>query len=480
MFLQKRLYLAPTFGLLALTLAGCKAKIRELELIAPEGTQVQYQLDGSTAASVTLSGNAGNLLPIQRVPVQAEAEVLSITITHPELRERGAPQLKLTLTNGASQDYFTPARSETHLRLKDGREIADVTCGNLIQTSAHNGSLRINITPPVSVGDCDDESLRQHDPRWSGKPRGVGNGSNFYSATEEYGMGEEFVREFNSKNRSHLVWDSQAQPYLQRLMERIAAVSDSPQVKPRVHLINADVVNAFALPGGAVYVFRGLIDQARDENELIGVLGHEWAHVSARHGTRNITRAVKVQAGALVAAVVLELAIQSKKKDEDSTKRSVTSRLLEEHSFETMVALTSVVGQGIILHGSREQEAEADRLGSQYAYRIGFLPNGIGKFFANLGPDSSSGLMNLLSDHPDHESRVRENESEIAAFYPNDALTLPATTHSFLGLREALRSLPPMVVGKEANQMLGLQFVEMSRGLAEKQVRKALGSQVNR
>ena len=108
--------------------------------------------------------------------------------------------------------------------------------------------------------------------------------------------------------------------YLQRQMDKIANVADVPRtshkknnigqemnIRPKVHVVNADVLNAFALPGGNIYVFRGLLERAESIDSVMGVLGHEWAHVTARHGTKNVSRSIKMIYGSLIIYGILNI-----------------------------------------------------------------------------------------------------------------------------------------------------------------------------
>jgi predicted Zn-dependent protease len=97
-------------------------------------------------------------------------------------------------------------------------------------------------------------------------------------------------------------------------MERIAAGSEIPNLKPRVFVINANVLNTFALPGGNVYVFRGLIDSAQSEAEVMGVLGHEWAQVTARYGTKGMSKTIGTIFYAKGAEIALRAAAGEKNK----------------------------------------------------------------------------------------------------------------------------------------------------------------------
>ncbi|HCD16293.1 MAG TPA: hypothetical protein DEQ83_01490, partial [Rhodobiaceae bacterium] len=85
--------------------------------------------------------------------------------------------------------------------------------------------------------------------------------------------------------------DERVNDYVEQIMEKIARASDRPDLRYQITVLNSPVVNAFALPGGYTYVTRGLLALANSEAELAGVIGHEIAHVTARHGARRHTTA---------------------------------------------------------------------------------------------------------------------------------------------------------------------------------------------
>ncbi len=110
---------------------------------------------------------------------------------------------------------------------------------------------------------------------------------NFYSMSEERQLGKAAAQQLESRFR--LVAESPAQAYLQQLGAKIASVANNPGFKFEFHVLDSPAVNAIALPGGFIYVTRGLVLEAQNEGELAGVLAHEIAHVISRHGTERLS-----------------------------------------------------------------------------------------------------------------------------------------------------------------------------------------------
>jgi predicted Zn-dependent protease len=152
--------------------------------------------------------------------------------------------------------------------------------------------------------------------------------------------------------------DERVGEYVARVTSRIAKGSDRPDIAYRVTVLNNQVVNAFALPGGYVYVTRGLLALVDDEAELAGVLGHEIGHVIARHSAQRQTAALGASViGAVLGAVVGSQAVNQ---------------------------VVGLGGQGLLAGYSRDQEYEADALGVRYLAKAGYDPYAQGDFLATM------------------------------------------------------------------------------------------------
>jgi predicted Zn-dependent protease len=170
-----------------------------------------------------------------------------------------------------------------------------------------------------------------------------------------------------------LYGDAKLQQYVTQLGERLKNVTPLKDQKFTFSLLNSDVVNAFALPGGYVYVTRGLLALARDEAELAGVLGHEIGHVVARHTAQRYDRNVWSQLGAVGAQVLGGLAGAWLGGD-------VGARLGSQVGGQGGAFLGQLYVQGF----SREQEFEADELGVAYLQAAGYEPRAMASFLGQL------------------------------------------------------------------------------------------------
>ncbi|MCS7065050.1 MAG: M48 family metallopeptidase, partial [Fimbriimonadales bacterium] len=144
------------------------------------------------------------------------------------------------------------------------------------------------------------------------------------------------------------------QQRVQLIGQRLLTVARVEPYEYTFKVLDSDEVNAFALPGGPVYIMRGLLEMVGDDDELACVMGHELAHINRRHAAKQVTRGTW-------ASVLIVLGTRGKVRD--------------------IAELTATLLQ---LKYSRNQEYEADRLGIEYAYRAGYDPNGMIRFFQKL------------------------------------------------------------------------------------------------
>ncbi|MFT6559718.1 M48 family metalloprotease [Sneathiella sp.] len=186
--------------------------------------------------------------------------------------------------------------------------------------------------------------------------------------------------------------------YVLDIVLRIISVTDKADQPWRVTILNSPVVNAFALPGGYVYVTRGLLALANNEAEVAGVLAHEVGHVIARHGAQRQGRATGIGILGAIAGIL--------------TQSGEVARLGQ------------TLGGAYIAGYSRDQEYEADQLGVKYLGLAGYPREAMGDFLARLeahsqyskklaGKDGGSGQFDFFSSHPQTEDRI-EKAMEIA------------------------------------------------------------------
>ena len=195
--------------------------------------------------------------------------------------------------------------------------------------------------------------------------------------------------------------DPDLQRYVNDIGQAMAAKSHRPNLPWSFTIVDSQAINAFALPGGFIYITRGILPYLDDESELAGVLGHEIAHVTARHAAQAYTR----QAQANIGLTVLSIFVPS------------TQPFTE----------LGAAGLGVLfMRNGREAEIEADRLGVEYASNAGWDPGGVPRFLTTLSRVSSlseRGVPNWLSTHPDPGKRVERAQPVVATFMSPTAET---------------------------------------------------------
>lgn len=165
-----------------------------------------------------------------------------------------------------------------------------------------------------------------------------------------------------------------------------------PELNWEFTLLNSEVINAFALPGGKVFITRGLAAKLDNEAQMAGVLGHEIGHVTAQHGNQRISQQISFN----IALVGLAVAVASS--DEDSDFRKIG---------EYGVPALAIGGNLVLLKYGRDEELQADWLGMRYMSNVGYNPRGQLQVMQILGRESQGPRPpEFLSTHPHPESRV--------------------------------------------------------------------------
>jgi beta-barrel assembly-enhancing protease len=226
--------------------------------------------------------------------------------------------------------------------------------------------------------------------------RSVGHGLNFYSLEHEIALGKQLSHEV--EKQAKFINDPVVVEYVNRVGQNIVRNSDA-QVPFTIKVIDSDVVNAFALPGGFFYVNSGLILHADEESELAGVMAHEIAHVCARHGTKQATKSDIVQVGAMVATIFIPY---------------TWAGYAIYQGMQFAIPMT-------FLKFTRVDEAEADYLGLQYMYKAGYDPNSFVSFFEKVQADEKKQpgtIPKVFSTHPPTPERIVAAQNEIAKILP--------------------------------------------------------------
>lgn len=190
--------------------------------------------------------------------------------------------------------------------------------------------------------------------------------------------------------------DRNVQEYIVRVGQNLAQYAPGERFPYTFKVVNAAEINAFALPGGPTYINRGTIEAAKSEAELAGVMAHEIAHVALRHGTANVCRAQKYQAGLGILGAILGGGLAG-------TAATIGG---------------SIAAGSVLMKNSREAETDADVLGSQMMARAGYDPVAMADFFETLAGEQRrepGKLERWFSDHPqpnDRRDRIRK-ESQL-------------------------------------------------------------------
>ena len=265
---------------------------------------------------------------------------------------------------------------------------------------------------------------RKDDPGQIGN-RDVGKGINFYSLDKEIALGRQLAQEVT--RQAKLVDDPLITEYLNRVGQNLARNSDA-KVPFTFRLIDAPDVNAFALPGGYVFVYAGLIRVADEEDELAGALAHEIAHVAARHYTRQATKSDIATAASIPLSVLL----------------GGWAGLAARQAAGLAVPMT-------LLSFGRKDETEADYLGVQYMYSAGYDPTGAISIFEKmeaLARQKPGLISRAFASHPMDADRIEKTEKEIQAILPGRPEYI-VTTSDYTEMR---RRLLARVSSKEKEQ----------------------------
>jgi Zn-dependent protease with chaperone function len=241
--------------------------------------------------------------------------------------------------------------------------------------------------------------------------------SNRYSATDDVKLGRQAAAE--AEQQFPLLRDSEVQSYVESVGQRLAAAIPSefqhPEFRYYFRVINASDINAFALPGGPMYVNRGMIQAARSEGEMAGVMAHELSHVALRHGTAQATKAQKYSLLAGIAGI---------------------AGTIFGGPGLGQVAAGSV---GVyFLKFSREYETEADLLGARIMANAGYDPRELANMFQTIQRQGGGGG-GFFSDHPSPANRYQRINQEAQYLQVRN---VRQDNREFIAVNERLRGYP--------------------------------------
>jgi predicted Zn-dependent protease len=211
----------------------------------------------------------------------------------------------------------------------------------------------------------------------------------FISTAEEVEIGQQVSADVESKEK--LLKNSTVQNYVDGVGQKIARICDRRDVDYEFKVIDKDEINAFACPGGFIYIYTGLLNVLDNEAQLAAVLAHEVSHVVARHSVKKLQNIYGY-------AILAEIALGDKT---EGTAGDIVN-----------------VAAMLILQGySRDNEFEADRYGILYMKNAGYNPKGmiqVFEKFKKMEGSSMPAVLNLLSSHPPPADRINKGQSEIS------------------------------------------------------------------
>lgn len=236
---------------------------------------------------------------------------------------------------------------------------------------------------------------------------------NAFSVQQEQAEGTKYAGEI-FKQMPVLPDNSPVSQYIQQLGKKLVAVTPGYRWPYNFHVVASDEINAFALPGGAMFVNLGAIRAAETESQLAGVMAHELSHVVMRHSTCNMTKQQSIGTWAALGQLGAAIALGNG-------------------------ALGSLASQGIgiaaglgFLRMSRDYEKQADLLGADILYDAGYDPRGLPQFFETIEAKYGQGGAQIFSDHPNPGNRMEYVNAEIATLprRSNPTVTTAAFTRA--------------------------------------------------
>jgi hypothetical protein len=260
-------------------------------------------------------------------------------------------------------------------------------------------------------------------------------GWNMFSAAQDVELGQQAAREVTQQ--VPMLNNSRVDNYLNTLGRRLTANVPGFDFPYSFKAVNDRGINAFALPGGSIYINRGVIEAADNESQLAGVMAHEAAHVALRHGTNQASKASVAQMPLAILGGILG-------------------------SNSTGAALAQL-GAGftvnsILLKYSRDAESQADLMATQMLFDAGYDPRGMSQFFQKLGGSNGSAFFN---SHPNPDNRIEKVDEEIARLGSTSRNTT-TNSNEFVQIKRYAQSL----AAPTTSQLKALQQTSSSQPAA--------------
>jgi len=245
-------------------------------------------------------------------------------------------------------------------------------------------------------------------------------GWNLFSPQQDVQVGQQVSRD--AERQVPMLNDSRVDSYLNNLGRRLAAHAPGERYPYQYKCVNDRAINAFALPGGFVYINRGVIEAADDEAQLAGVMAHETSHVALRHGTNQASKAYAAQ----VPLAILGGALGS---------NSIGAVLAQ--------AGAGFFANSVLLKYSRTAESQADVMGTQILYDSGYDPRAMAQFFEKIQAESKGkNPPEFFSNHPSPDHRIDRVDQEIEKL-GGPPRNYKTDSPEFRDIKRYVLSLPP-------------------------------------
>jgi predicted Zn-dependent protease len=241
------------------------------------------------------------------------------------------------------------------------------------------------------------------------------------SPQQEVQLGQQYAAQIDSQ--LPIVEDPEINRYINVLGDSIAKLTSRGDLDWHFYVVNTDVVNAFALPGGFIYVNRGIISRADKMDELAGVMGHEIGHVVKRHSVKQMEQMQGANVGVTLACVL--------------------TRICESQAAQAAI---NVGGTAVFAKFSRQDETEADEEGFRNVVRAGISPEGMVSFFKKLLAEEQSqpsALEAWFSDHPLTQDRINDIQGMVNQLPPDKLASLSTDSQEFHAFKDRVAALPP-------------------------------------
>ena len=249
------------------------------------------------------------------------------------------------------------------------------------------------------------------------------------STQQEVELGAQYAQQINQQ--LPLVTDPEINRYINVLGDSIARVADRRDLDWHFFVVNSPEVNAFAVPGGYIYMNRGLIERAQNMAQVAGVLGHEIGHVTERHSIEQMQKAQGTQFGLTIGCILMPAICNN----------------------QAGATALNLGANAAFARFSRKDEAEADRVGVEFVARAGIDPRGVPGMFRLLMDERQrrpAGVEAWFATHPLEEDRIQATEAQIARMPPAVLQSLSRDSRNFRAFQDRLRSLPPAPQARRA------------------------------